>query len=294
LHLAGGPGDSDLGDASPSFRELEQDFTVVIWDQRGTGKSYPVLEPTATHTLDQAVSDTIELSAYLRQRFGQQKIYLLGNSWGSILAVLAAQRAPDLYGAVIGSGQMVSVHDTDQLIYRDLLAYAERTGDIELDRALRGYRAPPFPDIYGNALLLTYYEVLAPYAPPAEYEDRMRAAGTGFLGTMASEYSLIDKVNLVRGLLDTSAVLYPQIQELDFRRDVPRLEVPIYVVVGGYELPGRAALVPEWLDRLDAPRKQLVTFEQSAHAPHAQEAGRCREFMIGTVLSETLPQAIQK
>jgi pimeloyl-ACP methyl ester carboxylesterase len=82
-------------------------------------------------------------------------------------------------------------------------------------------------------------------------------------------------------------VLYPQIQELDFRRDVPRLEVPIYVVAGRHEMPGRAALVPEWLERLEAPRKQLVTFEQSAHAPHAQEAARFRELMTGTVLPET-------
>src|ERR1051326_7853367 len=113
LYLAGGPGDSDIGDASPSLRELEQDFTVVIWDQRGTGKSYPAIEPTATHTLDQAVSDTIELSNFLRQRFGPPKIYLLGNSWGSILAVLAAQRAPELYAAVIGSGHMVSARETE-------------------------------------------------------------------------------------------------------------------------------------------------------------------------------------
>jgi proline iminopeptidase len=290
LHLAGGPGDSDIGDASPSFRDVERDFTVVIWDQRGTGKSYPALEPTATHTLDQAVSDTIELSDYLRQRFGQQKIYLLGNSWGSILAVLAVERAPELYYAVIGSGQMVSIRETDQLIYRDLLAYAERSGNSGLTRALQAYGEPPFADIYGNALLLTYYEELAPYAPPAEFLERMQAAGRGFLGTMAPEYSLMDKVNLVRGLLDTSAVLYPQLQDLDFRRDVPRLEVPIYVVAGQYELPGRAALVPQWLDQLQAPRKQLVTFDQSAHAPHAQEAGRFHEFVVGTVLLETRPQ----
>jgi pimeloyl-ACP methyl ester carboxylesterase len=287
LHLAGGPGDSDIGDGSPLFRELERDFTVVIWDQRGTGKSYPALDPAATHTLEQAVSNTIELSEYLRQRFGQPKIYLLGNSWGSILAVLAAQRAPDRYYAVIGSGQMVSIRETDLIIYRDLLAYAERTGNTGLAGALRAYGEPPFRDIYGNALLLTYYEELAPYTPPAEYVERARAADTGFLGTMAPEYSLMDKVNLVRGLLDTSAVLYPQLQDLDFRRDVRRLDVPIYVVSGQYEQPGRAALVPEWLDQLQAPRKLFVTFEQSAHAPHAQEADRFRTLMVETVLPET-------
>jgi pimeloyl-ACP methyl ester carboxylesterase len=156
-----------------------------------------------------------------------------------------------------------------------------------------GLAQPPHTaPILGNALLLSYYEVLAPYTPPAEYVERVRAAGTGFLGTMAPEYSLMDKVNLARGLLDTSGVLYPRIQDLDFRRDVPRLEVPIYVIGGRYELPGRAVLVPEWLDRLQAPRKQLVTFGQSAHAPHTQEASRFREFMTGTVLPETrLPVA---
>jgi len=145
----------------------------------------------------------------------------------------------------------------------------------------------PFRDIYGNALLLTYYEELAPYTPPAEYVERARAADTGFMGTLAPEYSLMDKLNLVRGLLDTSAVLYPQLQDLDFRRDVRHLDVPIYVVAGQYELPGRAALVPEWLDQLQAPRKQIVTFDQSAHAPHAQEASRFRNFMVATVLPET-------
>ncbi len=289
LHLAGGPGDSDLGDGRPSFQELERDFTVAIWDQRGTGRSYPALEPTATLTLDQAVADTIALTDYLRARFGQPKIYLMGNSWGSLLGVLAVQRAPERYYAYIGSGQMVDPQETDRLIYRDLLAYAERAGDSALAARLREYGEPPYRDPLAYAFVMGYYETLAPYTPTAEYAARMRAAGTGFMGVMAPEYGPVDKVNLVRGLIDTFALLYPQLQGLDFRRDVPQLDVPVYVVAGRYELRGRAELVPQWLDQLQAPQKRLVVFEHSAHAPHAQEAGLFRDLLTGTVLPETHP-----
>ena len=67
------------------FQDLEQDFIVVAWDQRGTGKSYAALDPTSDLTPEQAVADTIELTNYLRDRFDEDKIYLLGESYGTIL-----------------------------------------------------------------------------------------------------------------------------------------------------------------------------------------------------------------
>src|SRR5690606_39458969 len=92
------------------------------------------LAPTDTLTLEGAIADTIELAERLRARFGEEKVYLLGESWGSTLAVLAAQRRPDLFHAVIGSGQMVSQSVTDRIVWRDLLAQAQATGDWALDR----------------------------------------------------------------------------------------------------------------------------------------------------------------
>ena len=108
LYLSGGPGQTDLAYSRVLFDDLTRDFVVVGWDQRGTGKSYAALDPTSTLTLDQAVADTIELTNYLRERFGEEKIYLTGESWGTTLGVLAVQRQPELYYAFIASGQMVS------------------------------------------------------------------------------------------------------------------------------------------------------------------------------------------
>lgn len=81
LFLAGGPGGTELG-AMRQDAALEQDFVVVTWDQRGSGRSYAALDPTATLTLGGMVSDTIEVTDYLRDRFDEERIYLVGQSWG--------------------------------------------------------------------------------------------------------------------------------------------------------------------------------------------------------------------
>lgn len=111
--LAGGPGGTELGAMRHHGQLLEHHFVVVTWDQRGTGGSYDQLDPTSTLTLDNAVSDTLEVTRYLRTRFAKDRIFLLGQSWGTLLGVLAAQQQPQLYAAFVGSGQMVDPRQTD-------------------------------------------------------------------------------------------------------------------------------------------------------------------------------------
>ena len=94
---------------------LEKHFTVVTWDQRGSGTSYAELDLTETVSLDGYVSDTIELTNYLRDRVDKDDIYLLGQSWGTTLGVLAVQERPDLYRAFVGAVQMVSQLATDRI-----------------------------------------------------------------------------------------------------------------------------------------------------------------------------------
>ena len=209
LYLSGGPGQSDLPYARVLFEELTQDFIVVGWDQRGTGKSYrpsppslPIphphsttcaalhaaLDPTADLTLDQAVADTIELTNYLRTRFDEEKIYLLGESWGSTLGVLAVQQRPDLYHAWIASGQMVSQRETDRRLYYDVLALAGRTGDAALRNQMLAFGAPPYADTpYPNAVVMGNYPRLeTPYMPPAPTSNGAQPPTWGHMASLAA------------------------------------------------------------------------------------------------------------
>lgn len=290
LYLSGGPGQSDLPYTRVLFGDLAQDFVVVSWDQRGTGKSYVALEPTATLTLGQAVADTVQLTNYLRERFGEQKIYLLGESWGTTLGVLAVQRAPELYHAFIGSGQMVSQRETDRQLYRDVLDLAARTGDTDLAAKMRAYGEPPYKDVpYANAFVMGYYDALyKPYTPHSAYIEQGSAANLGPYGIFASEYTLVEKVNVLRGLIDMFSVMYPQLQDIDFREDVTKLEVPVYILDGAAETRARRDLMQEWFGALETPIKRLDTFENAAHSVAFEQFRVVHKLMTDTVLPETL------
>lgn len=289
LYLSGGPGQSDLAYSRVLFEDLTRDFIVVGWDQRGTGKSYAALDPTHELTLEQAVADTIELTDYLRTRFDEEKIYLLGESWGSTLGVLAVQRRPDLYHAWIGSGQMVSQRETDRRLYDAVLELANRTGERALHDQMLAFGPPPYADIpYPNAIVMSNYPRLeTPYTPPPAYIARGTAANLGPYGIFGSEYNFIEKVNVLRGLIDMFTVMYPQLQEIDFRRDVPRLEVPVYILDGAAELPARRDLALAWCAQLDAPIKRLYTFENGGHSVAFEQFEALQQILTTTVLAET-------
>lgn len=283
LFLAGGPGGSELGAMRRHLEALEQDFVVVTWDQRGAGKSYRSLDPTETLTLEQAVDDTLEVTDYLRRRFGREKIYLVGQSWGSTLGVLAVQKRPQLYHAFVGTGQMVSQRETDRIFYRDTLAWARRTGNDGLVATLTRIGPPPYERMLDYEPALSFEHEVYPY----DHSRNAEGEGGFSENLFVEEYTLLEQIHLLGAFLDTFSVLYPQLQRVDFRRDVTRLDVPVYLVQGRHEAPGRALLAKEWFDLLRAPAKKLIVLDTSGHRPPFEQPEQFHEAMTHVVRAET-------
>jgi pimeloyl-ACP methyl ester carboxylesterase len=125
LYLHGGPGEAQ----SPflkAFAPWEREFTVVNWDQRGAGKTYEKNgDATPDTTLQRLTTDVVEVSRYALDRLGKRKLVLVGQSFGAMLGLLVAQRAPELYYAFVGTGQFVNNELTMQ--YREQWARAQAT-----------------------------------------------------------------------------------------------------------------------------------------------------------------------
>lgn len=285
LFLEGGPGGTAIGAMRASGQQLEEDFVLAVWDQRGTGKSLPALEPTATLTVDQMVADTIAVTDYLRERFGQDRIYLVGSSWGSTLGVLAVQQAPEKYHAFIGTGQMVDQQETDKRMYAETLDWADRTGNTDFAARLRENGPPPYED------MLAYPDALSTNPEYLEFPhgDDYNPASAYPVSLFVQEYTLIQQVRSMGGIIDTFAVLYPQLQDINFRTDARELKVPVFIVQGKYESPGRSDLAAEWFEQLAAPTKDLVVFPNSGHTPHLDEPSRFHEYMTDTVRTDADP-----
>lgn len=282
LFLAGGPGGSELGAMRNHLSQLEEHVTVVTWDQRGAGKSYPALDPTHTITLDGYVRDTIVVTDYLRNRFGQDRIFLLGQSWGTTLGVLAVQQHPDRYHAFIGTGQMVSQLATDTIFYQDSLTWAQSTGRTGLVADLLAIGAPPYDD------MLDYELALASEQDVYAYDHTPNAEGEGQMSEnlFVEEYSLIDQIHILGAFMDTFAVLYQQLQDIDFRDTATTFEIPVFFVQGAFEAEGRARPFAEWYPLVQAPIKDLVILDTSGHRPLFEQPDEFVAYMTDTVLAQ--------
>ncbi|HEX2515480.1 MAG TPA: alpha/beta hydrolase [Chloroflexota bacterium] len=283
LWLSGGPGGSQLATARHHLRGLEERFVVVVWEQPGAGKSYHAV-PHATLTPERYVADGHELVQYLRRRFGQEKVYLVGESWGSALGIWLVQRHPELFHAFAGTGQMVAFLETDRLDYEFALRLARERGDAAKVAALERQGPPPY---YGEGVAWKQAAYLLDGFAYMNADPAIAADGFDTVQDLLSpEYGLYDKANWARGVLDTLDVGYPQLWAVDLRAQAPRLEVPVAFLIGRHDVNAPPALAEEYYRLLEAPRKEWVWFERSGHNPWVSESERFVAVVAGTFLGE--------
>lgn len=275
----GGPGAGGFPATFTTLAPLEDHFVVVNWDQPGTGKSYDAVSIPSL-TVDRFIEDARELTLQLRARFHQEKIYLLGLSWGTILGTQLVQRYPELYYAYAGNGQMVNTTENDQLGYELAIKIAAERGQNGTVESLRRNGPPPYQ---GGGLALKYAEynnILFEYMDSPRLELVLT-----LVPQFAKEYGLLDRVNFARGLYESFTVLYPQLRDLDFTTQANKLQVPMYFLVGHADVNAMASLVERYYNSLDAPYKELIWLE-SGHGAGREET---LDAMVNHVLVHSPP-----
>ena len=131
LYLHGGPLSPDSYVSYLFSNDLIDDYTFVCWDQRGCGRTYVANDDksNATVSFEQALDDVDVLTDYLLDRFGQDKIIIIGHSYGSILGATYVYDHPEKVAAYIGVGQFVNDRLSTTSEYEDALAIAEAAGE---------------------------------------------------------------------------------------------------------------------------------------------------------------------
>lgn len=271
LFLAGGPGGTQLAATRTHLSELEKHFIVVNWDQPGSGKSFSAV-PQDELSLDKYISDASELTEYLCERFSKDKIYVIGESWGSALGIFLVDRNPERYHAFIGTGQMVSFLDTEMKCYKTAIQIAMDRGDWDKLNELKLQGSPPY---YGEDMIWktsAYLMYLSNYM--ANNPDIHGQGYTTFSDILGPEYSFIDKANYFRGILTTFNTVYQQLYSIDLRKEVVKLNVPAYFLIGKHDINAPVELTEEYYEMLDDPQKGIIWFEHSGHSPWIDESDR--------------------
>ena len=278
LFLHGGPGIPNRHGMAIAHMDLLDDFTIVAWDQRGTGGSYFGCDPK-TLTLEQLISDCRKVIDHLCLTLHKKKVFLLGGSWGTELGTLVCQKYPDKVAGYIGYGQVVNGIENENVSYAFALEKAKEAGCAEDIAALERI-GPPVDGQYKPVFegLMTQRKIMK------KYGGHSTKGGSYFTGTVlpilkSRELSIGDKIGTAKGYKVCLTHMWPTIVHYDFIKDCGPFHMPYYIFQGRHDRNTPSSLVQAYYDSIVAPDKDLVWFENSAHGPLGEEPQKFKALM---------------
>lgn len=281
LFLHGGPGVCNRHTVMTTHADLCRYFTLVAWDQRGSGGSYRGAA-VETLTVDRLVEDAHELVLWLCREFGRDKLFIIGGSWGSELGTLLAYRYPEHLAAYVGFGQVVNGAKNEELSYRFALEAARKAGDAKSIAILEKV-GPPVQGVYKGGFdgMMAQRRVMMKYGGYSQSRKKRSYFRSIVLPMVFSgEYSLSDLIGVAKGYKYVLTAMWPQVGATDLQRDCPRFEIPYFIFGGRLDQNTPAALVQDYFDGLTAPVKELIWFEHSGHNPMTDEPERFKALLV--------------
>jgi pimeloyl-ACP methyl ester carboxylesterase len=223
----------------------------------------------------------------LRQRFGQEKIYLMGHSGGSFIGIQAVARVPELYHAYIGVAQMSHQLQSEKLAYDYMLAQFKANGNKEMVRKLE---AAPVTMTDGTQAAYLQVRDQAMHMLGVGTTHDMKSIITGILipSWLSREYTFGEKLNLWRGKAQGGvSILFETMQRTDLSQQVTEFHLPVYFISGIHDYTCNYALSKDYFEKINAPVKGFYTFEQSAHSPIFEEPQKIQKILREDVLTGT-------
>jgi pimeloyl-ACP methyl ester carboxylesterase len=265
LFLHGGPGGAEYGPRRRYLGRLERRWRVVDWDQRGAGRSFRGDETAGTLSVEALVRDGLELVDLLRGEGGGRPVVLVGHSFGTVLGVLMARRAPERFAAYVGASQVVDWGLQEDRSYAWALAEARRVGNAKAVAALEAIGAPTGGHYPGGR-------------PSVEVQRRWLGSLGGVSGDpgfmtrwllsilLAGSYPVRTKLRFTKGLARSMDLMWDSLgRDVVFSRDVPSLDIPVHLFAGDRDrITGLDQLQP-WFDGLRAPSKRLEVVPGVGH-----------------------------
>ncbi|WP_145147054.1 alpha/beta fold hydrolase [Paenibacillus xylanexedens] len=264
IFVHGGPGCSEIPYVRKYQQDLEQHFTVVHYDQRGSGKSYHFSEDYSNLTTDVLVDDLLALRNYVTEELGQEKVILIGHSFGTYIGMKAAAKAPTQFHAYIGIGQMANTLQSEIESLGYTLEQAKQAGNAEDIRKLELVRGS-----IEQGEGLTPRILVQKYGGAARLINENRDYISGFL--FNPEYNGLDIIRYYTGVLGSQEILLREALKQNLPDIVDHLEIPTYFVMGKYDYMTTANAARDYFDVLDAPIKDFIVFNESAHYPQFEE-----------------------
>ena len=251
LFLHGGPGNSAMGYSDRFTGELQKHFIVVQWDQRESGKTALLNGTNQPLSVALMERDVVEMINYLRARFSQSKIFLMGHSWGGFLSLTVAAHHPELLQACLAISPMVYQLESERISLQWL---KEKEDHNQLAVAQLSTVAIPFE----NSDQLYYHRSWL------AREMGTRSSSREYVAVWAKKWLPV----------------FNEASQINFFASVPEIKCPVYFFVGGKDYQTYFKITEDYYHALKADKKQLFWFADSGHNLILTEPKKFQEIVI--------------
>lgn len=264
LFLHGGPGSSRMRQADLFSGELSKHFLVVQWDQRETGKTVELNRSPLPITLERMEDDTHEMILALLQKFKQPKLFLVGESWGTVPGFKMASAYPELLYAYLAFSPVIKQVESERILI-DTLKASNRSNKV----ARKELNAVKIP--FENAEQVFYSRKWLFHHDGIKLSEEDTKAARTYLKDWAAVWLPVWNAATRRNLFKT----------------LPELNCPVYFFIGEKDLQTNHNIATAYYEKLKAPVKQLYTFSDAGHSVLVQKAAEVQRLIIEEVLEHT-------
>jgi pimeloyl-ACP methyl ester carboxylesterase len=245
--------------------------------------------------LNQYIADAVGTTNYLRERFGQEKIYLMAHSFGTFVGINLVDQHPDLYHAYIAMSQKTDGRISEALAYDYMYEQYKARGN---DKMIKRFEEYPIHtsmeafDKYLNEAGGLRDTAMHDLGVGTTHEMRSVISGVFFPSLRCTVYTPMERINIWRGKFFLAKTPVGQaIWNYSAFEDVPQIDIPVYFLAGIYDYTCPYPLQREYYESIDAPLKAFYTFNNSAHSPLFEEQENAMRILVKDVLAERIELA---
>lgn len=258
LFLSGGPGSSMMNNADSFTSILKNKFTIVQWDQRDAGKTLDLNSSPIQPSVEQMEKDTYQVISFLIKELNQEKIYLLGSSWGNVLGFYIVENHPELLHSYFAVNPVISQLASEKELLKILKNHFKENSIASKELASVNIPFKNDEDLFYIRKWLFYKD--------------------------GKEYVTSD--DFKKGFLQWSETWSPvwnQVMNINLPKTLKEVDCPIYFFVGKNDIQTSTEITEEYFEELKAPKKDLFLFEKSGHQIHHDEPEKFQNTIIKTL-----------
>jgi pimeloyl-ACP methyl ester carboxylesterase len=266
LFLHGGPGSSRMRQADLFSNALQQQFLVVQWDQREAGKTQALNASNRPVSLELMVEDTHDLIDALLHKYHQKKLYLAGESWGTVLGFKMAELYPQLLHAYLAFSPVTDQLKSEQLLLAKLQEFAKQQKNDTASAELAKVKVP-----FENYEQLYY----------------LRKWWFSYDGSALANKDTAAVKNYLRSWADTWLPTWNAAMKRNLFTQLPSVKCPVYFFLGGKDYQTNCELAKAYYNLLKAPAKKMYWFDNASHSVMVSEAAKVQEIILAEILPRT-------